>query len=92
MFKVLHFLGTLTYFDCLGTLVFHKINKIHYLIWGLKTKVLHSPPPPHPPPPYFDTILDAYTKNKSKFQNSLKGCGYSLHITSSCSKVASLGP
>jgi hypothetical protein len=28
-------------FNCLGTLAFTQIKKIHYFIWGLKNGVLH---------------------------------------------------
>jgi hypothetical protein len=39
---------------------------IHYLIWGLKTWGVTSPPP------YFGTVLSAYTKQESKFQKLFK--------------------
>jgi hypothetical protein len=40
--KALHFLDTPASFNCLDTPTFHKINKIHYLIWRLKTEVLQN--------------------------------------------------
>jgi hypothetical protein len=86
MIKALHFLGTPTSFNCLGSLSFHKGKKIHYLIWGPKTGVLHSPPP------YFGTIISAYTKQKSKFQNSSNSREYSSRIAYTCSQVASSRP
>jgi hypothetical protein len=47
----------------------------------------------HSPPPYLCIVLSAlYTHVHTKFQKSSKRCGYSTHIASSCSQVASLGP
>jgi hypothetical protein len=58
---------------------------IHYLIWGLRTWGVTSPPP------YFGTILSAYTNKNQNSKIYSKSRGYFAHMASPCSQVASSG-